>query len=107
MTSAVISATLQLINNNGAPNVKCTSCVVQMGGFDIKVHGGASWLYNELIKLFKGKIENSVKNAIEATGCATIESCECCIVFEPASSLSLIIFVFVFFVNFFCFVRQR
>lgn len=41
----------------GAPEVKALGCNVAIGSFNLKVHGGASWLYNLLIKLFKHKIE--------------------------------------------------
>ena len=50
-------------DGSGRPNVtsSATSCKVDL---DIKVHGSMfSWLYNLIIKAFKGKIEGAICDA--------------------------------------------
>jgi lipopolysaccharide-binding protein len=66
------TAELQLLDNTGVPGVKASSCVVNIGSFSLKLHGGASWLYNLLLKLFQKNIENAIASAIDSSGCATI-----------------------------------
>lgn len=69
-----MSATMQLLNSNGVPIVKSSGCAINIGGFSLKLHGGASWLYNLLLKLFRKQIEDAVQKAIDSTACSTIEN---------------------------------
>ena len=44
--SSTITATMALSNSNGKPAVTASGCAIQIGSFSLKLHGGASWLYN-------------------------------------------------------------
>jgi hypothetical protein len=49
---------------NGEPSSKTISSTVSIGSFSVKVHGGASWLENFIIGLFKNTIKSAAEGAI-------------------------------------------
>jgi len=51
--------------NGGEPACNVLNCVVSIGGFDIKIHGGASWLYNIFLSLFKSNIKDAIVNGLK------------------------------------------
>jgi len=59
-----VSVSLQVTESNGRPVVACTADSVNIGHLDIKLHGGASWLYNFFIGLLHGSIVNSIQSAL-------------------------------------------
>lgn len=82
---AVASASGSSINigvavslTGGKPVLKTTACAVNLGNFDVTVHGGISWLVNIIegntilqfvtyIGLFKGTIKSAAQNAIQGS----------------------------------------
>jgi len=62
--STSIKVALARNPKTGAPAVTVTDTGFDCGDFDIKMHGGASWLYNMIIKSFKGKIRDSINKAV-------------------------------------------
>nr|XP_002127451.1 bactericidal permeability-increasing protein [Ciona intestinalis] len=48
----------------GKPSVKTGSCSSNIGSISLKVHGGASWLYNLILKAMNGNIKHSVQKQI-------------------------------------------
>jgi len=52
-------------SKNGEPACNVINCVVSISGFDIKIHGGASWLYNLFVDVFSGQIKDAVQNALQ------------------------------------------
>jgi lipopolysaccharide-binding protein len=53
------------VGADGKPVVTVPSSSADVTHFDLKLHGGASWLYNIFIKVFKGDIRKSITKAIE------------------------------------------
>lgn len=89
---------MQLMNNNGVPVVKSSGCAISIGGFSLKLHGGASWLYNLLLKLFQHQIENAVEKAIDSTACSTIETAlNKALASLPLKEPVILLYVFLFF----------
>jgi len=50
--------------STGRPTAKISQCKVGINNLDIHLSGGASWLYNVLISLFKGSLEKSIANTV-------------------------------------------
>ncbi|XP_066289932.1 bactericidal permeability-increasing protein-like isoform X1 [Branchiostoma lanceolatum] len=50
------------------PTISVGSCSAHIGDVSVKFHGGASWLYN----LFKGAIENTIKNQLNSELCKSV-----------------------------------
>nr|AED99457.1 bactericidal/permeability-increasing protein 2 [Branchiostoma belcheri tsingtauense] len=50
------------------PTISVGSCSAHVGDVSVRFHGGASWLYN----LFKGAIENTVKNQLNSEICKSV-----------------------------------
>lgn len=48
----------------GRPTATIDQCAMKMSDLSIKLHGGASWLYNLFIKMFHGKIVNALDRAV-------------------------------------------
>jgi len=61
-TTAVVN--LQITAANGRPVVAVASDGVAIGKLDIKLHGGASWLYNFFINILSGKLKSAVEKAL-------------------------------------------
>merc|ERR1711916_149695 len=51
---------------DGEPTVSVTSNSCTIGSLSIKLHGGASWLYNLFVSVFSGQIKSSVESALNA-----------------------------------------
>ncbi|CAK8677703.1 unnamed protein product [Clavelina lepadiformis] len=52
------------VDSQGKPQVSAGNCRVDIGGFSVKVHGGASWLYNLILDLAKSSIKRSLQKQI-------------------------------------------
>jgi len=61
--SATITVAL-LKNSTGYLTPTVTSTVFDCGSLDVHLHGGASWLYNILLKLFKGKMRDNINEQV-------------------------------------------
>jgi len=61
-TTAIVK--LQVTASNGRPVLAVVSDGVSIGHLDIKLHGGASWLYNFFIKILSGTIKSAVEKAL-------------------------------------------
>jgi len=57
---------LGITAQNSRPHVNIRGAVVDIGTFKIKLRGGASWFYNILVDLFKGKIKKEVESAMKS-----------------------------------------
>jgi lipopolysaccharide-binding protein len=53
------------IGPDGKPVVNVPSIQADITNFDLHLHGGASWLYNIFIGIFKGTIKKSIQEAIQ------------------------------------------
>jgi len=51
-------------DSTGHPTAKIASCGMDLSGLSIKLHGGASWLYDIVINLFHKKIVSSLESEI-------------------------------------------
>jgi len=51
-------------NGAGEPTCNVLASAVGIGHFDIHLHGGASWLYNIIVDLFKSNIQHSIADGI-------------------------------------------
>lgn len=79
LSNSAISATFQINTINTPqglkPQVRASAVQVSLNDVDIKVHGSIfSWLYNLIIKLFKGKIKDALQNAIRAAFVAQVDA---------------------------------
>jgi len=72
--STSISSVVALLNNNGHPAVNAIQCSISIGSFGLKLHGGASWLYNLFLGAFKGNIESAIESAIDKAVCSEIDN---------------------------------
>jgi len=63
-TDVAVSVALGGDTTTGRPKATITQCKVAINNLDISLSGGASWLYNVLISLFKGSIENAISKTI-------------------------------------------
>jgi len=61
-----ISVTLTTGEKGGHPTAVSSACSVKIGGFDISLHGGASWLYDLFIGLFSGQLKDTVTNQLQS-----------------------------------------
>jgi len=61
-----IAATIGITNVNEKVHATAVSDSVSIGDLDIKVHGGASWLYQLFVDVLKGTIEKAASSAIES-----------------------------------------
>jgi len=59
-------------DDKGAPVVTIDDTGFDCGDLSIKLHGGASWLYNVLISAFKGKIRSAVNTEVRKQITSTI-----------------------------------
>jgi len=57
---------------NGAPTVTVSDTGFDVGDLSIKLHGGASWLYNLIISNFKGRIRSAINKEVRAKMSSTI-----------------------------------
>ena len=48
----------------GRPTAKITGCGLGLKDLSLKLHGGASWLYNAVISMFHGKIVRAIDSAV-------------------------------------------
>eukprot|EP00029_Vermamoeba_vermiformis_P014239 TRINITY_DN9364_c0_g1_i1.p1 TRINITY_DN9364_c0_g1~~TRINITY_DN9364_c0_g1_i1.p1 ORF type:complete len:482 (-),score=76.37 TRINITY_DN9364_c0_g1_i1:30-1475(-) len=62
-TNIGVTVAVGLANNK--PTVAVTASACNIGSFNIKLHGGASWLYNIFLKIFKNSIKHSIEKAIQ------------------------------------------
>ena len=72
----------------GEPHITARNCGFNIGNFDVKFHGGASFLYN----LFSHDIGNAIKGALDKqvrTFGINIQPCESVALTRPFSGLSL------------------
>jgi lipopolysaccharide-binding protein len=60
-----ISVTVAVGLANSKPTVSVTASACNIGSFGVKLHGGASWLYNIFLKIFKNSIKHSIEKAIQ------------------------------------------
>ena len=51
--------------NNLKPDIKIKGAKVDIKKFDVKLSGGASWLYNTIIGIFKKPIQDALKKELE------------------------------------------
>lgn len=58
----------------GAPTATIVSTDFDVGNLKIKLHGGASWLYNIFIKHFRGKIQSAVNNQVRSKMSTTVQT---------------------------------
>jgi len=63
--STKISAAISK-DDKGAPVVTLTDTGFDCGDLDIKLHGGASWLYNFIINMFKSVVHNEVNSVVRS-----------------------------------------
>jgi len=70
--STKISAQIGRDPKTGAPTVTISDTGFDVGDLNIKLHGGASWLYNFFIKVFKGKIRSSINKELRSKLSSTI-----------------------------------
>lgn len=61
-----ISIEITITDQNGALHLSVDSASVDIKGFNLDLHGGASWLYDLFIDLFKGDIKNSIQSALQS-----------------------------------------
>lgn len=54
--NSTLSASSSLGEKNGIPTFTVDNCEPSIGKIDIKLNGGASWLYSTIISMFSGKI---------------------------------------------------
>ncbi|KNC54113.1 bactericidal permeability-increasing protein [Thecamonas trahens ATCC 50062] len=66
VSKTTISVTVAIGEASGRPTVAVDASEVDIGSFHIKVHGGASWLYNWLVGLFKGSVKSSVQSSLKS-----------------------------------------
>jgi hypothetical protein len=59
-----ITVTVQITAASGKPVVTVTNANVNIENIDIKLHGGASWLYNFFIGILKGTIVHAIDTAL-------------------------------------------
>jgi lipopolysaccharide-binding protein len=64
VSSTSVIVTVDIGDNNGHPFVITGADNVNIGDFSLTLHGGASWLYNVFIWLFKNVIKARVESAI-------------------------------------------
>jgi lipopolysaccharide-binding protein len=64
VSSTNVVVTIRITESKGLPVVSVTSDSVNIGNLDIKLHGGASWLYNFFIGLLKGTIVHAIDKAL-------------------------------------------
>lgn len=72
MSQSVIDLPLVLGEQNGHPTIVAVNPSVTLNNFKIKDHGGASWLYNLLLGLFKGAIRKQAQQGIEHAVVTTV-----------------------------------
>jgi len=66
VTGSTASLVLTLgCSATGEPTCSTPSVAVNLAGFSVKDHGGASWLYNLLLKVFNNDIKKDLTNGIE------------------------------------------
>jgi len=70
--STKISAEIGMDPSTGAPTVTISDTGFDVGSLHIKLHGGASWLYNLFIKAFHDKIRNSINKELRSKLSSTI-----------------------------------
>lgn len=51
-------------DTSGKPTLHASACSCNISNLRIETRGGASWLYNLLLKMFKGKIESSLETGL-------------------------------------------
>ncbi|XP_041453976.1 bactericidal permeability-increasing protein-like [Lytechinus variegatus] len=69
--SITLTVTLRIgVDATGRPSIssQASDCSFSVGGLDIKLHGGASWLYN----LFDHDIGNAIKDSLNGQICSTV-----------------------------------
>ncbi|XP_067299165.1 bactericidal permeability-increasing protein-like [Pseudorasbora parva] len=59
-----IDTLLQLGDEAGHLSITTVSCSADIGGVDIKFHGGASFIFQPFVKRFKGKISSMIREKI-------------------------------------------
>jgi len=62
--STSIKAAIGRNPKTGAPAITVSDTGFDCGDLEIKLHGGASWLYNALIKSFKGRIRDAINKEV-------------------------------------------
>ncbi|XP_030832049.1 bactericidal permeability-increasing protein-like [Strongylocentrotus purpuratus] len=70
-SSISLAVTLRIgVDATGRPNIssKALDCSFNIGGLDVDLHGGASWLYN----LFDDKIGDAIKDSLNGQICDTV-----------------------------------
>ncbi len=68
--SMLLQVTLDPIKS--IPVVTVTQVQANINSFDLKLHGGASWLYNVFISAFSNSIKSAIKDAIQQQIPATV-----------------------------------
>eukprot|EP00033_Pygsuia_biforma_P000050 GCRY01000066.1.p1 GENE.GCRY01000066.1~~GCRY01000066.1.p1 ORF type:complete len:484 (-),score=113.49 GCRY01000066.1:147-1598(-) len=74
VSSVNVALTLSISEKAGHPTASVSAASVHVGHLDIHLHGGASWLYNFLIKEFSGHIKSAVESSLHSTIVNTVNS---------------------------------
>jgi len=56
---------LHVYDAGGRPQVQVATDSLAIGSLDIKLHGGASWLYNFFIDVLHGKIKDAIQSSLQ------------------------------------------
>lgn len=64
-SSSTVTVSLSMDTSSGRPTVTSVSCSCTIDAIEMRVHGGASWLYN----LFVGSVERPLKEELQRMVC--------------------------------------